>query len=157
MGNRQVKAPFDVRDNIRIYHQYARGKTSMQEANKKNRSKLKAALYKAQFGGEPPADAEFKLVWFLTGDGSGRVPIVVTSASPTLTEVERKIIPNAYNWTDSEAFEYPLLRAKVFVKAGHSPIEERMKEADFYALISDGDILDWSNERMGCCCCPWPC
>ena len=117
MGNRQVKAPFDVRDNIRIYHQHVRGKTVAQELRKKHLCKLKNDLYKSQFGAEPLADVEFKLVWFII-DGGGRVPIVVTPTSPTLSEIEQKITPTRTTGPIAKAIEYPLRGTKVLAKGG---------------------------------------
>ncbi|AGO85628.1 hypothetical protein psal_cds_1274 [Pandoravirus salinus] len=151
MGNKQVKASFDVRANIRIYHEHARGKTAAQEAHEKNAQRLKEDLYRSQFGDDMPPDADCKLVWFAV-DG-GRVPLVVTPTAPALCEIERKIIPNAYNWTDKDDLEFPLTRVRVFVRAGRSPVEERMTETGFYASIADGDTLSWKVARTGCCYC----
>ncbi|AVK75542.1 hypothetical protein pqer_cds_1120 [Pandoravirus quercus] len=151
MGNTQAKASFDVRANIRIYHEHARGKTALQEARKKDIRRLKEDLYRSQFGADMPADADCKLVWFAV-DG-GRVPLVVTPTAPTLCEIEQKIIPNAYNWTDTDDCEFPLARAKVSLRAGRSPLKERPSDAAFYASIDDGDTLSWRIGRMGCCGC----
>lgn len=151
MGSGQAKASFDVRSNMRIYHEHARGKTAAQEARKKNVRRLKEDLYRSQFCGDIPADADCKLVWFAVT--SGRVPIVVTPTAPTLREIEHKIIPNACNWTDDDGGEFPLTRVEVLVQAGRSPLEERMSDADFYESIADGGTLAWRSAGMGCCYC----
>lgn len=115
---------------------------------------LKEGLYRSQFGGDIPPDADCKLVWFAVT--TGRAPIVVTSTAPTLCGVERKIIPNASNWTDDDC-EFALTRAKVIARAGCNPPEERLDDAAFCASIADSDTLSWRIARTGCCYCRCAC
>nr|UDO47069.1 hypothetical protein [Pandoravirus massiliensis] len=158
MGNRQCKAPFDVRDNMSLYHQHARNAARRRQAydDDDNTDKLKRALFQSQFGRDMDDDSDCaKLVWFAVT--KGRVPIVITPTSPTLREVEWGIIPNAANAVDSDACEYPMLSVVVLAKAGDSPIKERMHGGDFYESINEGERIAWKPDRIGCCFCRCAC
>ncbi|AVK76458.1 hypothetical protein pneo_cds_851 [Pandoravirus neocaledonia] len=162
MGNRQCKAPFDVRANMTLYHQHARDTARRQKAcdsddDRDDASRFKRALFQLQFGREmnDQDNDDAKLVWLIvTG---GRVPIIVTPTTPTLREVEWAIIPNALNAVDDDAYEFPVVSVVVLAKAGDSPIKERMRADEFYESIKDGDRIAWRLDRIGCCFCRCAC